>query len=326
MRHLKWVVLLALAAFGDPAAAQTQAMREIAARVELHAIPSLTLSDQQFLAGDQGGTPVTVTGELRIAQGSGRLPVVLLMHGSGGVGPNIDYWVRLLNGMGVSTFVIDGFTGRGLASVNTDQARLGRLNFILDIYRSLDILARHPRVDPERIVLMGFSRGGQAALYASLDRFHEQWNSSGARFAAYISFYPDCATTYRRDAETGSRPIRIFHGEADDYNPLRTCAAYVERLRAAGRDVAIATYPDAHHGFDTPLGTTATPSRGAQSVRECTIREADGGTLINVATQAPFTYRDACVALDPHVGGNAAAREAVTVAVRDFVRSVLRLE
>src|SRR3981081_4878621 len=77
--------------------------------------------------------------------------------------------------MGISTFVIDGFTGRGLTSVNTDQASLGRLNFILDIYRALDILAKHPRVDPERIALMGFSRGGQAALYASLRRSHKMW-------------------------------------------------------------------------------------------------------------------------------------------------------
>ena len=54
---------------------------------------------------------------------------------------------------------------------------LGRLNFILDIYRALDILAKHPRVDPQRIALMGFSRGGQAVLYASLKRFKEMWNS-----------------------------------------------------------------------------------------------------------------------------------------------------
>ena len=62
-------------------------------------------------------------------------------------------------------------TGRGLVEVNSNQALLGRLNFILDIYRALDVLAKHPRVDPERIVLMGFSRGGQAALYASLSDF-----------------------------------------------------------------------------------------------------------------------------------------------------------
>ena len=48
--------------------------KEIAARVEIYALPSLTLSDQQFLTGDANGKPVTVAGEFRIAQGSGRLP------------------------------------------------------------------------------------------------------------------------------------------------------------------------------------------------------------------------------------------------------------
>src|ERR1700724_3620971 len=215
------------------ATAQTPSPKQVAARVELHSIPSLTLSDQQFLNGDANAKPVTVTGEFRIAQGTGRLPVVVLIHGSGGIGANIEPWAQQFNGMGISTFVIDGFTGRGLTSVNTDQASLGRLNFILDIYRALDILAKHPRVDPERIALMGFSRGGQAALYASLERFNKLWNKSGVRFAGYIPFYPDCSTTYAGDTEVGNRPIRIFHGTPDDYNPVASCKAYVARLQQA---------------------------------------------------------------------------------------------
>jgi hypothetical protein len=72
--------------------------REIAARVEIHAIPSLTISDRQFLTGDAAnGRPVTVAGEFRIAQGAGRLPVVVLMHGSGGLGANIEPWVHQFN-------------------------------------------------------------------------------------------------------------------------------------------------------------------------------------------------------------------------------------
>ena len=59
--------------------------KEVASRVEIYAIPSLTISDQQFLTGDANGKPVTVAGEFRIAQGTGRLPVVVLMHGSSGV-------------------------------------------------------------------------------------------------------------------------------------------------------------------------------------------------------------------------------------------------
>jgi dienelactone hydrolase len=167
-----WIVGGGILLVGIETSAQS-VPKEVAARVELYAIPSLTLSDQQFLTGDAAGKPVTVAGEFRIAQGSGRLPVVVLMHGSSGVGATMEAWVHQFNAMGISTFVIDGFTGRGLTAVGPNQALLGRLNLIVDIYRALDILAKHPRVDPERIVLMGFSRGGQAALYASLNRFNQ---------------------------------------------------------------------------------------------------------------------------------------------------------
>jgi dienelactone hydrolase len=311
---------------GSPSQAQTSP-KEIAARVELHAFSSLTLSDQQFLSGDAGGKPVTMTGEFRIAQGSGRLPVVVLMHGSGGIGANIEPWTRTFNAMGVSTFAIDGFTGRGLTSVNTDQASLGRLNFILDIYRALELLAKHPRVDPDRIVLMGFSRGGQAALYASLTRFHKLWNKSGAQFAAYIPFYPDCATSYAGETDIAERPIRIFHGVPDDYNPVASCKPYIQRLRDAGRDVALTEYPDAQHGFDTPLNVGAViVATNAQTVRGCKIKEAEGGVLLNVSTSQPFSYKDECVQLNPHVGGNAAATQAARIAVTDFVRQVYKLE
>ena len=218
--------------------------KDVAARTEIYAIPSLTISDQQFLTGDSNGKQVTVAGEFRIAQGSGKLPVVVLMHGSSGVGAGMDPWVRHFNAMGISTFVIDGFSGRGLTAVGPNQGLLGRLNFIVDIYRSLEILGKHPRVDPDRIVLMGFSRGGQAALYASLERFHKLWNKSGAQFAAYIPFYPDCSTSYATDAETVARPIRIFHGTPDDYNPVASCKAYLARLQEAKRDVVLTEYPE----------------------------------------------------------------------------------
>jgi dienelactone hydrolase len=301
--------------------------KDVAARVELYAIPSLTISDQQFLTGDANGKPVTVAGELRIAQGTGRLPVVVLMHGSSGVGSSIEPWVHQFNTMGISTFVIDGFSGRGLTAVGPNQALLGRLNLILDIYRALDILAKHPRVDPERIVLMGFSRGGQAALYASLERFNKLWNKSGAQFAAYIPFYPDCSTTYATDTEVAARPIRIFHGTPDDYNPVASCKAYVARLQEAKRDVVLTEYPDSAHGFDAGLlgNNSVGVSVNAQTARHCHIREGEGGVLMNADTQAPFGYKDACIELNPHVGGNPATAEQARQAVTDFLQTLLKL-
>jgi dienelactone hydrolase len=283
--------IVALALLTCAAGAETS-VKDIAARIELHSIQSLTIPDKQFLTGDSRGQAVTVAGEFRIAQGTGRLPAVILMHGSSGVGANIEPWVHRFNAMGISTFVIDGFTGRGLTTVGTNQALLGRLNLIVDIYRALDILAHHSRVDPDRIALMGFSRGGQATLYASLERFHKIWNKSGARFAAYVPFYPDCATTYLED-ESVAGPIRIFHGVPDDYNPIATCRAYVERLRKAGRDVVLTEYPNANHAFDSPLlAGQVIVAANSQTVRNCRIRETEPGLLINTATQLPFGYKD----------------------------------
>ena len=321
------IALCALLTGITAASAQVSDRQQIAARVELRTFPSLTLTDQQFLTGDRNATPATMTGELRIAQGTGRLPLVVLMHGSGGLGPNIEAWTRTLNAMGISTFAIDGFTARGLTSVSGNQALLGRLNVILDIYRALDLLAKHPRVDTKRIALMGFSRGGQAALYASLERFHKAWNTSGTDFVAYIPFYPDCATTFTGDTDIGTRMVHIHHGSADDYNPISTCKAYVERLRAAKRDAALTEYAGAHHSFDNPLGSAKPElSPAAQSVRACTIREGDAGALVNVATKAPFTYKDACVAMGPHVGHDPAATQAATAAVTALLRTAFSLK
>jgi dienelactone hydrolase len=319
-------IIAMLAVYLAPAFATAESVpSDMAARTELLAIDTVTLSDAHFLSGDTNAKTVTTTGLFRIASGVGRLPVVVLQHGSGGMGGNIEMWARELNAMGVSTFALDGFTGRGLTSVNTNQAALGRLNFILDIYRALDVLAKHPRVDPQRIVLMGFSRGGQAALYASLKRFHKMWNKSGVEFAAYISFYPDCATTFVSDTDVADRPIRIFGGTLDDYNPIALCKPYAERLKAAGQDVQVTEYATAPHAFDNPLGPVpAAVVTNAQTVRHCTIREEPAGSLINASTRQPFNYKDSCVELNPHVGYDAVAAEAAKTSVKAFLKALFK--
>ena len=122
----------------------------------------------------------------------------------------------------------------------------------LDVYRSLAVLASHPRVDPNRIAVMGFSRGGQATLYASLKRFQKMWNPSGVDPAAYIAFYPSCVTTYISDTVVSDHPIRIFHGISDDYVQIGPCRDYFGRLKQTAKDVQMIEYPDTWHAFDYP--------------------------------------------------------------------------
>jgi dienelactone hydrolase len=299
----------------------------VPARIELHAFQSIWISDQQFLTSDDKGKIVTLAGALRIPPAPGKLPVVVLVHGSGGISGNIPMWEQDLGALGIATFTIDSMTGRGLKGVGTNQAALGRANMIIDIYRALEVLAKNERVDQERIAIMGFSRGGQATLYSSLTRFQRMWNKSGVAPAAYIPFYPDCSTAYKDDTEVATKPIRIFHGTPDTYNPIATCKIFAERLKAVGRDIEINEFPNAPHGYDNPLGQVpAVIAKDNQSVRNCKLVEGDSGVLINASTERPFAYSDACVALDPVVGGDSEAREASRKAVAAFLRMTFRLD
>ena len=134
-RHLFYVFLIIVTPI--QVLGQDNGLSSFPARTELHSFISLTISDEQFLRGDDNGIVVTVSGELRIARGVARLPAMIMIHGSGGLGSKEQLWSDKLNGIGISTFVIDSFTGRDLVTVNTDQKLLGRLNMVVDAYRAL---------------------------------------------------------------------------------------------------------------------------------------------------------------------------------------------
>ena len=324
MKQLALLVGLTLAV-AHPAAAAGDLPKDIAARIEAIPIQSLTISDEQFLTGDAYGRPTTIAGVLRVAQGSGRLPLVILVQPSGGFNTNVDVWDRQFESMGISTFEMDSFAGRGIVSTVVDQSQLGRLNMILDLYRSLAVLAAHPRVDPNRIAVMGFSRGGQATLYASMKRFHKMWNAGGIEPAAYIALYPNCATTFIGDTEVSDNPIRIFHGISDDYVEIAPCRGYLSRLKQTAKDVKMTEYPDTWHAFDFPsFPSTPFLVQNAQTTH-CVLKEEPAGTIVNVATQKPFTYADDCVGRNPHVAYSAISTHATEDAVKALLKTVFKL-
>jgi dienelactone hydrolase len=327
MRHGLAAACLAFSLMSVQSVVADPSIKDLPARTEVRPIETLTLTDQQFLTGDKNaGKATVIAGELRLPPGaSGQLPVVVLMHGSGGAGGREEFWSRTFNEMGIASFLVDSFSGRGLTSVSANQALLGRFNMILDAYRAHVMLSAHPRIDRSRIALMGFSRGGQTALYASLKRFRQAWDPEVA-FAAFIPLYASCNPTLIGDTDVSSVPIRMFHGAADDYVPVAPCRAYVERLRAAGSDVQLTEFADAHHGYDSPLGgKVPVVAANAQSVRACKLKEEAPGTIINAETGQPFSYKDPCVALNPHTGYNEAAAQATQVAVKELLRTVFKL-
>jgi dienelactone hydrolase len=296
------------------------------ARNEVLKVSTRTLTDQQFLTGARDGPVVTISGELRIPKsGNERLPAIVLLHGSGGIARNVHDWVDVFNAMGIATFAPDSFTGRGIKSVASNQATLGRLVQVFDAYRALEVLAKHPRIDPARIVLMGWSRGGMGPLYASFRRFHKMHGPPGAAFAAYIPFYAPCNMRLHEEEDVVDKPIRIFHGAADDLVPVAPCRAYVERLRKAGKDIQLTEYPGARHLFDDVDFRPPRHVAQIQTSRHCRLEEAANGAIVNSETQRPFSYTDSCVDRGSTLAFNEVAHKASIQAVTQFLRTTLRV-
>ena len=91
--------------------------------------------------------------------------------------------------------------------------------------------------------------------------------------------------------------------------------------------MTLTEYPDSQHGFDAGLlgASSNVVSSGAQTVRNCRIKESEGGVLINAETNEPFSYKDACVELNPHVGGNPTTAQEARKAVSDFLQVLFKL-
>lgn len=292
------------------------------ARVEIHPFQSATVTDREFLTG-QKGKPVTITGELRLPKpGNDRLPAVILVHPSGGIGGSVDDWAQFLGSLGVATFVLDSFTPRGIVDTIADQSQLSRIGTVVDVYRALDLLSKHRRIDPRRIAVMGFSRGAVATLYAAMTRFQRMHGPADARFVAYVPFSPDCATTYIEDVDVVDAPIRIFHGGADDYSPIAPCRAYVDRLRKAGKDVRLTEYPGAQHMFDAAALQTPVKLPQAQTPRRCRMEETPGGIVVNAETRKPFGYDDPCIERGATIAYDPRAATDAQRSVREFLSSV----
>lgn len=294
------------------------------ARMEVHPIDSVTVTNQQFLNGDKNGKRVVIGGELQLPRGEGRFPVVILVHGSGGVGAREDRWAHELNTIGVAVFILDTFTGRGIVQTNTDQSQLETLSMIGDAYRALAVLSKHPRIIASKIALMGFSKGGDVALHASMKRFQRIYGSPGVEFAAFLPFYAPCNTRYREDDQISEQPIRMFHGSADNWVPVASCRDYVKRLQAGGKDVQLTEYSGAQHAFDNYL-TPVRDMTEAQTSRRCSLEEAEGGLIVNRETRRVFTVRDPCIERGAKLGYDAHATEEATKAVKQFLVSLWKL-
>lgn len=269
---------------------------------------------------------VAISGRLILPPGAGRVPAVIIAHGSGGILPGREHeWAARLNALGYATFVVDSFTGRSLRSTGTDQTRLSTMANTVDALEALKLLASHPRIDAGRIAVMGFSRGGQVALYTALEPIRLGVIDGALRFAAHLALYPSCNIPYRAD-EVSPAPVLMLLGAADDYTPAPPCFAYADWFASKGARIDAKAYDGAYHDFDIPDPPRRYPR--LQSARNCraevevgkgTMRRLDTGE--EMADQSVINgYLRSCMEYGATYGGDAQALAAAQRDVADFLK------
>ena len=140
-----------------------------------------------------------------------------------------------------------------------------------------------------------------------------------ASFAAHIGLYTPCNIAYRDDDKVTQKPIRLFHGTADDWVAIGPCRAYVERLRKAGASATLTEFPGAVHAYDSYNLLQPVQFPQAQTTRNCTLREGDGGEIVDVKSGKAFDYTHPCVEKGTHVVYDAPAHEATLRAVKELL-------
>lgn len=219
--------------------------------------PGLPCVAQQASPAEQvlvplGPLPFDVKGLLRRPEGAGPFPGVILVPACDRFVSAADQnWGATLSSWGYVTLTLDIFTAHDVAGHGT-CLHLASAEFADDIYRALNLLVERKLVDPQRVYVLGFGRGG-SLVFAAVGRGSMEQRARH-KFRAAIAFYPACG-----DAKGNfTVPTLVVMGARDV--KLEACRKMAEgeddmgisRRRGEGAAIRLVVLPDTHSGFDLP--------------------------------------------------------------------------
>jgi dienelactone hydrolase len=197
--------------------------------------------------------------EVFAPEGEGPFPAIVQFHGCGGVFENQREWARSFRDAGWLAVVVDSHTPRGLLwrDVCRGRALLGGER-AGDVAVAMADVRALPNVDPERIVLAGWSHGSWSIMdLLAMDPPNElphnllRMPEGGlGGLAGLVFVYPYCGFGTRADVWARSVPSLFLMAGADEVAPPEQCSQVAQELRYAGHDVTLETFEGATHAFD----------------------------------------------------------------------------
>lgn len=218
---------------------------------------------------DWNGKTIMLGARLQIPTDvKGKVPAIIMMHGTGGIRYSGVYDAAGLNAAGMATLEVDQWGGRGLpGGASSRPAHLGdNLGDIAGAYR---LLSSRPDIDASRIGLFGESMGGIQTLLMMTQRNSDAVLGAGVHMKAAVALYPICWLYNHVPGadfhDLVDAPIRIMVGGADDYDgggdACRTMIGELSPTDAA--HLSLRVFPGATHIFDTFTAPYEFPDPGA---------------------------------------------------------------
>lgn len=204
-------------------------------------------------------TPSEVPAKFTLPEGE-QLPAVVIVHGSAGPDSRGTFHTEYLAANGFAVLELDMWAARGVTAFN--QRPRTTLDTMPDVWGAWLFLSAHPKINKDKIAIMGFSWGGVNAVTTAFGKKPKDPppTLSTAKFAAHVAFYPVCdiwvkngiaSRVVDQSTPTGT-PLQIHNGTRDDYD---TSPAACESLKAAHPQLPLEVimYEGAAHGFDSTV-------------------------------------------------------------------------
>lgn len=175
----------------------------------------------------------TTLAEKQIKSGI-KVPAVLYLHGCSGFTKQDDIYRDLLVSEGYAVFMPDSFQRPGRRQCDKQGPLRERVPLRTEeVEYALQEIQKLPWVDQKRLVLMGFSEGGNTT---------DNWSKPG--FAAHIIIGSACTLVGGEPAAPPNVPVLAIVGEKDHFRPGLSCR--IDRIIGGSRSIVI---PGGPHGI-----------------------------------------------------------------------------
>jgi dienelactone hydrolase len=125
---------------------------------------------------------------------------------------------------------------------------------------AVGFLRKHPSVDPDRVALIGYSRGAFLAVSVA---------SSLPAVKGVVDYFGGMDTSLASAEEQmrGFPPLLILHGDADTVVPATRARQLEQAVKARGGEVETHIYPGAQHAFNASFSPAYSEAAALDSFR-----------------------------------------------------------